>query len=36
LSCQELADLLVEHVRAFHGSTSFADDFTVLFVKRHS
>jgi len=34
LSCDDLAQKLVEQVRVFHGSTSFADDFTVLFVKR--
>lgn len=35
LSCEALVHQLVEHVRAWHGSSSFTDDFTVLLVKRH-
>ncbi len=35
LSCQAMVDNLVKCVAAYHGSPSFADDFTVLFVKRH-
>ncbi len=34
LACKNLADHLVEHVRNWHGSPSFTDDFTVLLVKR--
>ena len=33
-SCTQLVQGLVEHVRAWHGSHSFDDDFTVLLVKR--
>jgi sigma-B regulation protein RsbU (phosphoserine phosphatase) len=35
LTCDELSGQLVEHVRSYCGSTSFADDFTILLVKRH-
>jgi serine phosphatase RsbU (regulator of sigma subunit) len=35
LSCDEISGQLVEHVRAFCGTTSFADDFTILLAKRH-
>jgi serine phosphatase RsbU (regulator of sigma subunit) len=34
LACQDLARQLVEHVRGWHGSQSFSDDFTILLVKR--
>jgi serine phosphatase RsbU (regulator of sigma subunit) len=34
--CQDLVQKLVQCVAHYHGSPSFADDFTVLFVKRHS
>lgn len=33
--CTELVQLLVEDVRAWHGSSSFTDDFTVLLAKRY-
>jgi serine phosphatase RsbU (regulator of sigma subunit)/pSer/pThr/pTyr-binding forkhead associated (FHA) protein len=33
-SCKDIVHGLVEHVRAWHGSNSFADDFTLLLVKR--
>jgi serine phosphatase RsbU (regulator of sigma subunit) len=36
LNCKDLAQKLVGAVRAFQGSSAFADDFTVLFAKRHS
>ncbi len=32
--CQQLVHLLVDHVRSWSGSFSFADDFTVVLVRR--
>jgi serine phosphatase RsbU (regulator of sigma subunit) len=34
LPCDEIVKGLVEEVRSWHGSSSFADDFTLLLVKR--
>ena len=34
LPCSEIVKGLVEEVRTWHGSSSFADDFTLLLVKR--
>jgi sigma-B regulation protein RsbU (phosphoserine phosphatase) len=36
LKCEDLVQQLVEHVRVWHGSASFTDDFTVLLVRREA
>ncbi len=33
-SCAHLVSELVEHLRGWHGSTAFADDFTIVLVRR--
>ena len=33
--CAETVNILVEHVRDWCGNTSFADDFTVVLIRRH-
>ncbi len=34
-SCAEIVEALVDHVRGWCGNASFADDFTIVLVKRH-
>ena len=34
MSCQEMATSLIDHVRKWHGSNAFSDDFTILLVRR--
>jgi sigma-B regulation protein RsbU (phosphoserine phosphatase) len=34
LSCEEIVNQLVDHMRKWRGNTSFADDFTIVLVRR--